>query len=203
MFWTIIKVDDFIISSWWTWLRFILSYSKWSTSLRKKEISTTKSSKKIKQFWESNERVYVTQQFIKMLRNIRKIVFKKWIIHDAMKTLIKIINYRLSHSERKMRIENSLTNDDWAKVIVEKFISSRLIISTSIMTIISSTSVREEKKKNRRIFLLVFFFSNLILSSIEAKKKNREIILVDFFLKISSISSYSLLIVSFFFWLDF
>ncbi len=106
-----------------------------------------------------------------------------------MKTLIKIIDYRLSHSQRKMRIENSFTNNDWAKMIVEKFISFRLITSTSIMTIISSSSIKKEKKKNQRIFFVVFFFSSLILSSIEAEKKNRKIILVDFFLEISSISS--------------
>ncbi len=112
---------------------------------------------KIKQLWESNKRVYVTQQLIEVLWNIRKIIFKRWIIHDAMKTLIKIIDYRLSHSEWEMRIENSFTNNEWTKMIVEKFISSRLITSTSIMIIISSSLVKKEKKKNRKIFFVVFF----------------------------------------------
>ncbi len=84
-------------------------------------------------------------------------------------------------------------------MIVEKFISFRLIISTSIMIIISSSSVKEKKKKNQSIFFVVFFFSNLILSSIEAKEKNQKIIFVDFFFEISSISSYALLINLFFF----
>ncbi len=88
-------------------------------------------------------------------------------------------------------------------MIIKKFISSRLIIATSIIIIISSSSVRKEKKKNRKILLVVFFFSNLILSSIEAKKKNRKLIFIDYFLEISSISSYFLLIVSFFSQFDF
>ncbi len=106
---------------------------------------------KIKQLWKSNERVYVIKQLIEMFRNIRKIALKDWTIHDAMKTLIKAIDYRLNHSEREVQIESSFTNDDWAKIIVEKFISSRLIVSTSTMTIISSSLVRKEKKKNREI----------------------------------------------------
>jgi hypothetical protein len=170
--------------------------------VKKKRNIYDKVIEKIKQLWELNERAYVIQQLIEMLRNIRKIAFKRWIIHDAMKTLIKIIDYRLNHSKRKMRIENSLTNDDWAKVIVEKFISFQLITSTSIMIIISPSSIKKKKKKNQKIFLVVFFFSSLILSSIEAKKKNQRIILVDFFLEISSISSYFLLIDSFFSWSD-
>ncbi len=88
-------------------------------------------------------------------------------------------------------------------MIVEKFISFWLITSTSILIIISSSSVRKEEKKNREIFFVVFFFSDLILSSIEVRKKNRRIIFVDLFLEISSISSYFLLIVPLFSWLDF
>ncbi len=66
--------------------------------------------------------------------------------------------------------------------------SSRLLIETRIVVIMSSSfAVRLEKKKNRKIIFVVFFFS-MMLFSIE-KKKNQRAISVDFFLDRASSSS--------------
>jgi hypothetical protein len=66
--------------------------------------------------------------------------------------------------------------------------SSRLLIETKIVVIMSSSlAVRLEKKKNRKIIFVVLFFS-MMLSSIE-KEKNQKTISVDFFLDRASSSS--------------
>jgi hypothetical protein len=66
--------------------------------------------------------------------------------------------------------------------------SSRLLIETKIIVIMSSSfAVRLEEKKNRKTILVVFFFS-IVLSSIE-KKKNQKAISVDFFFDRDSSSS--------------
>jgi hypothetical protein len=58
--------------------------------------------------------------------------------------------------------------------------SSRLLIETKIVVIMSSSLVvRLEKKKNRKIIFVVLFFSKIVIS--EREKKNREIIFVVFF----------------------
>ncbi len=115
-----------------------------------------------------------------MFRNLRKIVIKDWFIHDAMKTMIKVIDYRLKNSERKVRKKTTSTNDDWAKITKEIFMSSCLLIETRIVVIMSSSfAVRLKKKKNRKIIFVVFFFSKIVIS--EEKKKNRKITLVVFF----------------------
>ncbi len=61
--------------------------------------------------------------------------------------------------------------------------SSRLLIETKIVVIMSSSLVvRLEKKQNRKIIFVIFFFSKIVIS--EEKKKNRKIILVVFFFSI-------------------
>jgi hypothetical protein len=123
-----------------------------------------------------------------MLRNMRKVVIKDWFIHDVMKTMIKVIDYRLKNSERKVRKKATSTNDDWAKITEKIFMSSRLLIETRIVVIMSSSfAVRLKEKKNRKITFVVFFFS-MMLSSIE-KKKNQRTISVDFFFDRASSSS--------------
>ncbi len=68
--------------------------------------------------------------------------------------------------------------------------SSRLLIETKIVVIMSSSlAVRLEKKKNRKITLVVLF-SSMMLSSIE-RKKNQRAISVDFSFDRAS-SSFSL-----------
>ncbi len=132
----------------------------------------------IERLWEKKKYEYAVNQSIEMLRNMRKVVIKDWFIHDVMKTMIKVIDYRLKNSEREVRKKATSTNDDWAKIAEEVFMSSRLLIETRIVVIMSSSfAVRLEKKKNRKITFVVLFFS-MMLSSIE-KKKNQRAIFVD------------------------
>jgi hypothetical protein len=60
------------------------------------------------------------------------------------------------------------------------FMSSRLLIETRIIVIMSSSSVvRLEKKKNRKTIFVVFFSSKIL--TLEKEKKNRKIIFVVLF----------------------
>ncbi len=154
--------------------------SKIVNAIKKEKSVYQKTIHIIKRFWEKKRYEYAINQSIEMFRNMRKIVIKDWFIHDAMKTMIKIIDYRLKNSERRVRKKATSTNDDWAKITKKIFMSSRLLIETRIVIIMSSSfTVRLEKKKNRKIIFVVFFFSKIVIS--EEEKKNRKIIFVVFF----------------------
>ncbi len=134
----------------------------------------------IERLWERKKYEYAINQSIEILRNMRKVVMKNWFIHDVMKTMIKAIDYRLKNSEREMRKKTTSTNDDWAKIAEEVFMSTRLLIETKIIVIMSSSfAVRLKKKKNRKTTFVVFF-SSTILTLVE-KKKNRKTTFVVFF----------------------
>jgi hypothetical protein len=134
----------------------------------------------IERFWKKKKYEYAINQSIEMFRNMRKIVIKNWFIHDVMKTMIKIIDYRLKNSERKVRKKATSTNDDWTKITKKIFMSSRLLIETKIVVIMSSSfAVRLKEKKNRKIIFVIFFFSKIVISKKE--KKNRKIIFVVLF----------------------
>ncbi len=134
----------------------------------------------IERLWEKKKYEYAINQSIEVLRNMRKVVIKSWFIHDAMKAMIKAIEYKLKNSEREVRKKIISINDDWVKVTTKDFMSSRLLIETRIIIIMSSSSaVRLEEKKNRRTIFVVFFSSKVL--TLEEKKKNRKAILVVFF----------------------
>jgi hypothetical protein len=66
----------------------------------------------IERFWKKKKYDYAINQSIKILRNMKKVVIKDWFIHDVMKTMIKVIDYRLKNSKRKVLKKATLTNND-------------------------------------------------------------------------------------------
>jgi hypothetical protein len=103
-------------------------------------------------------------------------------------------SHRLSIKQfkKKVRKKATSTNDDWTKIAKKVFMSSRLLIETRIIVIMSSSfAVRLEETKNRKITFVVFFFSRIVTS--EEKKKNREVNLVNFSLD-QTLSSFFLTI---------
>jgi hypothetical protein len=137
----------------------------------------------IERLWEKEKYEYAVNQSIEILRNMRKVVIKDWFIDDVMKTIIKVIDCRLKNSEKRVRKKATPTNDDWAKIAKEVFMSSRLLIETKIIVIMSSSLVaRSEKKKNRKTTFVVLFFSKIL--TLEEEKKNRKTIFVVFFFSI-------------------
>ncbi len=93
----------------------------------------------------------------------------------------KIIDHQLKNSDRDVQKKITSINDDWAKITIEVFISSSLLIDTETAVTMSSffDVCLKEKKKNRRSNFVVFFFSNVLL--LKETKKNRESNLVVFF----------------------
>ncbi len=172
-------------------LNFVAIYfviSKIVNAVKKERSVYQKTIHIIERLWRKKKYEYAINQSIEILRNMRKVVIKNWSIHDVMKTMIKAIEYRLKNSEREMRKKIISINDDWIKMTTKVFISSRLLIETKIIVIMSSSfAVRLEEKKNRKTILVVFFFS-MMMSSIE-KEKNQRAISVDFFFDEDSSSS--------------
>ncbi len=186
--------------------------SKIVNAVKKRRSAYQKTVRIIERLWEKKKYDYAVNQLIEILRNMRKVVIKSWFIHDVMKIMSKAIEYRLKISDRDVRKKATSTNDDWAKEAEEMFMSSRLLIETKIVVIMSSSSItRLEEKKNRKTIFVVFFSSKIltlkerkenrrtifvvlslsvVLSSIE-KKKNQRAIFVDFFFDRIS-SSFSL-----------
>jgi hypothetical protein len=86
-------------------------------------------------------------------------IIKDWFVQNTMKTLKKPINYRLKNSNHDVRKKIISINDDWVKITMKIFMSSRLLIETKIIVIMSSSFVtRLKKKKNRKTIFVVCFF---------------------------------------------
>jgi hypothetical protein len=164
-------------------LNFVAIYSVISeivNAVKKKRSVYQKTIHIIERLWEKEKYEYAINQSIEILRNMRKVVIKDWFIDDVMKTMIKVIDCRLKNSERRVRKKATSTNDDWVKIAEEMFMSSRLLIETKIIVIMSSSLVaRSEEKKNRKTIFVVLFFSKIL--TLEEKKKNRKTILVVLF----------------------
>jgi hypothetical protein len=108
--------------------------------------------------FEKRRNDYAINQSIEILRNMKKVVIKNWFIHDVMKIMSKAIEYRLKISDRDVWKKATSTNDDWIKITKEMFMSSRLLIETKIVVIMSSSSITRLEKKNRKTIFVVFFF---------------------------------------------
>ncbi len=96
-------------------LNFVAIYlviSEIVNAIKKKRSVYQKTIHIIERLWKKKKYEYAVNQSIEMLRNMRKIVIKDWFIHDVMKTMIKIIDYRLKNSERRVRKKTTSTNDD-------------------------------------------------------------------------------------------
>jgi hypothetical protein len=166
-----------------TVLNFVAIYfviSKIVNAIKKERNVYQKTIHIIERFWEKKKYEYAINQSIEVLRNMKKVVIKSWFIHDAMKAMIKAIEYQLKNSKRKVRKKIISINDDWVKMTTKIFMSSRLLIETRIIVIMSSSFVvRLEKKKNRKTTFVVFFFSKIL--TLKEKKKNRKTIFVVLF----------------------
>jgi hypothetical protein len=122
-------------------LNFVAIYfviSEIVNAVKKKRSAYQKTIRIIERFWEKKKYDYAINQSIEILRNMKKVVIKNWFIHDVMKIMSKTIEYRLKISDKDVRKKTTSTNDDWVKITKEMFMSSRLLIETEIVVIMSS-----------------------------------------------------------------
>ncbi len=166
-----------------TVLNFVAIYfviSKIVNAIKKEKSVYQKTIHIIERLWKKKKYEYAINQSIEVLRNMRKVVIKSWFIHDIMKAMIKAIEHRLKNLKKEVRKKIISINDDWVKVTTKIFMSSRLLIETKIIVIMSSSSaVRLKEKKNWKTIFVVFFFSRILI--LKEEKKNRKTIFVVFF----------------------
>jgi hypothetical protein len=145
-----------------------------------------KAFKKINVLWDSAREAFACNQFVQVLRSLRRCVLRDMTLKETCRAVALAIKNRLNNSTRDVSTSRESINRNWLKIANENY-DLRQIESAVIMS--SSFVVRLEKKKNRKITLVVLFFSR-ILSLIE-RTKNQKTISVDFFLDRVS-SSFSL-----------
>jgi hypothetical protein len=144
-----------------------------------------KAFKKINVLWNAAKEAFARNQFVQVLRSLRRCALRNMTLKEACRAVAFAIKNRLNNSIRDVSTSRESINRDWIKIANENYdlrqIKSAVIISSSLVVCL-------EREKNRKITFVVFFFS-MMLSSIE-KKKNQKTTFVDlFFDRVSSSSS--------------
>jgi hypothetical protein len=179
--------------------------SKMIETTRKARNDYEKTLRRIKMLWESNEKKFARNQFVQLLRSMRRCALQSLSLNDVRRVVRLTIKDRLMNLVKEMSTSKESINRDWIRVTNEEYDSLRIEFafnSNSQLTTLSSSLsffmrfimslsfvARSEKKKNRKTIFVVLF-SSILLSSIE-KEKNQRTISVDFFLDRAS-SSFSL-----------
>ncbi len=170
---------------------------------RKTKNDYEKTLRRINALWESNEKKFARNQFVQLLKSMRRCVLRNLSLNDAHRVVRLTIEDRLMNLVKKMSMNKKSINKNWIKMTNEKYDSLRIEfafdLKSQLTTLSSSLSffirfmmsfsfvTRLEKKKNRKTIFVVFF-SSIVLSSIE-RKKNQKTIFVDFFFRRTSSSS--------------
>jgi hypothetical protein len=186
--------------------------SKMIETTRKTKNDYEKTLRRINALWKSNEKKFARNQFVQLLKSMRRCVLRNLSLNDARRVVRLTIEDWLMNLVKKMSMSKESINKNWIKVTDEKYDSFQIelafdsnsqltTLSSSLsfvmrFTLSSSSVTRLEEKKNRKTTFVVFF-SSIVLSSIE-KKKNQRAIFVDFFFDriLSSFSLTSSFIVS-------
>jgi hypothetical protein len=167
--------------------------SKMIETTRKTKNDYEKTLRRINALWESNEKKFARNQFVQLLRSMRRCALRSLSLNDVRRVVRLTIKDRLMNLVKKMSTSKESINKDWIKVINEKYDSSRIEFAfdwnSQLTTLSSSLSLficfmmsfslvtRSEKKKNRKTIFVVFFFS-IMLSSIEKKKIKEQFLLI-------------------------
>ncbi len=135
-----------------------------------------KTFKKINALWSSAKEAFARNQFVQVLRSLRRCAFRSMTLKKACRAVVLAIKNRLNNSTRNVSTSRESVNRNWIKIANENYDLRQI---ESVVIISSSFVVRLKKEKNRKIILVVFFFSRIL--TLEEKKKNRKIIFVVFF----------------------
>jgi hypothetical protein len=186
--------------------------SKMIETTRKTRNDYEKTLRRINALWKSNEKKFARNQFVQLLKNMRRCVLRSLSLNDVRRVVNLTIENRLMNFAKEMSTNKESINRNWIRMTNEKYDSFRIEFATclnsSLTTLSSSLSLvmrftlsssyvtRLKEKKNRKTIFVVLFFS-IVLSSIE-KKKNQKTIFIDFFFDriLSSFSLTSSFIVS-------
>jgi hypothetical protein len=140
--------------------------------------------KKIDVLWDSTKEAFARNQFVQVLRSLRRCALRSMRLKEACRDVAFAIENRLNNATRDVSTSRESVNRNWIKITNENHDLRQIKI---IVIKSSSFVVRLEKEKNREITLVVLFFS-IVLSSIK-KERNQKTIFVDFFFRRTSSSS--------------
>ncbi len=164
--------------------------SKMIETTRKTRNSYEETLRRINELWKSNERKFARNQFVQLLKSMRRCVLRNLSLNDFRRVVNLKIKNRLMNLAKEMSMNKKSINRDWIKVTDEKFDSFRIELascSNSQLTTLSSslsfvmrlndvssfvTSLK--KKKNRKTIFVVLSFSKIL--TLKEKKKNRRAI---------------------------
>jgi uncharacterized protein (UPF0147 family) len=135
-----------------------------------------KAFKKINALWDSTKKTFARNQFVQVLRNLRRCALRDMTLKEACRAVVFAIKNRLNNSTRNVSTSRESINRDWIKIINENYDFRQIKF---IVIISSSFVVRLKEKKNRKIIFVVFFFSRIL--TLKEKKKNQRTIFVVFF----------------------
>jgi hypothetical protein len=135
--------------------------------------------KKINVLWNSAKKAFARNQFVQVLRSLRRCVLRSMTLKEACRAVAFAIENRLNNSTRDVSTSRESVNRNWIKITNENYDFRQI----KIIVIMSSSFVaRLKKKKNRKIIFVVFFSSKIL--TLKEEKKNRKTIFVVFFFSI-------------------
>jgi uncharacterized protein (UPF0147 family) len=135
-----------------------------------------KAFKKINALWDSAKEAFARNQFVQVLRSLRRCVLRDMTLKKACRAVVLAIKNRLNNSTRDVSTSRKSVNRNWIKIINENYDLRQI---KSVVIISSSLVMRLEREKNRKITFVVLFFSRVL--TLKEEKKNRKTILVVFF----------------------
>ncbi len=198
-FWKYVKEDkkswDFHHEDERALKRTFSTLSKMIETTRKTRNSYEKTLRRINALWKSNEKKFARDQFVELLKSMRRCALRDLNLNDVRRVVNLTIENRLMNLVKEMSTSKKSINKNWIKVTNEKYDSSqiefafcsnsqltRLSSSLSLVmrfTMSSSLVASLKKKKNRKTVLVVFFFSRVL--TLKERKKNRKTTFVVYF----------------------
>ncbi len=135
-----------------------------------------KAFKKINALWNSAKKAFARNQFVQVLRSLRRCALRDMTLKEACRAVVLAIENRLNNSIRDVSTSRESVNRDWIKIANENYDFRQIKF---VVIISSSFVVRLKEEKNRKITFVVFFFSRIL--TLKEEKKNRKAIFVVLF----------------------
>jgi hypothetical protein len=171
--------------------------SKMIETTQKARNSYEKTLRRISALWESNEKKFARDQFVQLLKSMRRCALRDLNLNDVRRVVSLTIENRLMNFVKEVSTSRKSINKNWIRMTDEKYDSLRIelascsnsqltTLSSSLSFVMRSTMsslvASLEKKKNRKTTFVVFFFSRIL--TLEEEKKNRRTIFVVFSLSV-------------------
>jgi hypothetical protein len=100
--------------------------SKMIKTTRKTKNDYEKTLRRINALWKSNEKKFARNQFVQLLKNMRRCVLRSLSLNDVRRVMKLTIKDRLMNFVKEMSTSKKSINKNWIKVINEEYDSSRI-----------------------------------------------------------------------------